>query len=255
MPKHFNPDASRATHPNERRPGDGRISVGHGSLNRTSTCSRAECHQEVAGDQPWLGARAFEGKVDLPVTRILEMTSVGGKFAGPMGENLNRMTFDTAVIRIDGSSHIFEAADGGATTPTTQDGRSIKVNLCRSTTGWRWAQDVPGQSSLVISLETMARHIYALQVSFQAFTAGRSQTFPNAPSEPRLRPVTYDVVQLGERAAIIIFRGREHPVYAELTVTRTSEVDAVALAVFKSTGATAFPTESYRGQEGQVTTC
>ena len=42
--------------------------------------------------------------------------------------------------------------------------------------------------------------------------------YPNAPSEPRLRPTGFGEVQLGEQIGKISVRGKEHPVYATVVM-------------------------------------
>lgn len=73
-------------------------------------------------------------------------------------------------------------------------------------------------------------HLFALSVNMNG--PAKLSTFPDSPDEPRLRPVTYaeDVVK-GNIVGRIDLRGKEHPVYDNITLKRREDSDSVLNAL------------------------
>lgn len=125
-----------------------------------------------------------------------------------------------AVGAANGSFHFESFAE----TRTTGKGRILRTNLIRQRTGWTWLRDetafqnftgIP-RPSILVSVEWGGKHHYAQTVDFERL---RLAHYPEAPSEPRLRPTcrARDIL-LSEQIGAIRMRGRERPVYDAIRV-------------------------------------
>jgi hypothetical protein len=106
-------------------------------------------------------------------------------------------------------------------------GRILRTNLVRRRAGWSWLtweEDVctrytcaaTSPPDVLVTVEYGGMHFYAVSVEFERL---RLEHYPEAPSEPRLRPTcrAREIV-LGEQVGTIRMRGRERPVYGAIRV-------------------------------------
>jgi hypothetical protein len=118
----------------------------------------------------------------------------------------------------EGGKPSFRASQEVREAPTKAEGAKVKTNLFKQSAGWKWAQrneGVPDTPTLV-SVETGGKHYYTLSAEYPS---GVNLTrYPDARSEPRLRPTTHGDVELGPQVGTITVRGREHPVYERAVV-------------------------------------
>ncbi len=85
----------------------------------------------------------------------------GGVYSGPADVNLNGKTFGYAVIRVTPKSEAFHI-DGKECLPAGRSaGRVIRVNLFRSSAGWRWVKPPEAATKVLISVEAGNLHYYA----------------------------------------------------------------------------------------------
>ncbi len=129
-------------------------------------------------------------------------------------QDLTGNTYSGGTVSIVDGKPILETNDSNAAPATKADGRKVKVNLFKQKAGWKWL-DYDGPNTIV-STEVGGKHHYALSSDFQ--TPVTLQTYPNQPSEPRLRPTTQGEVQLGNVIGNISVRGKEHPVYDKVSI-------------------------------------
>lgn len=100
-------------------------------------------------------------------------------------------------------------------------GNKVRTNLFRKSAGWEWEGQPPAQTDTLVSVETRIpgeksdKHFYALSADYSGLDLTR---YPNAPSEPRLRPTTRGDVTVGNQVGTIKVRGKLHPVYDTVTV-------------------------------------
>lgn len=100
--------------------------------------------------------------------------------------------------------------------------RVVRVNLFRQSAGWRWInlgnERLQEPWDTLVSVEHGGRHLYGIFVSADALILER---YPQARSEPRLRPTGYcrDVL-LGSQVGTIDVRGRQHTVYHSMRLER-----------------------------------
>ena len=99
-------------------------------------------------------------------------------------------------------------------------GRVTRVNLFRQRAArgsdlqlWKWHHNPSElQHDMLVSVERGGKHFYTLQANMNGPVT--MQTYPNSPSEPRLRPTMYsDEPELGEPVAYISVGGAVKPVY------------------------------------------
>jgi len=94
----------------------------------------------------------------------------------------------------------------------------VKTNLFKQRAGWRWLDAPEGHegTSTIVSVEHRGKHHYVMDAHFpKGVDLSR---YPDAPSEPRLRPTTRGNVELGPQVGSILVRGREHPVHSHAIV-------------------------------------
>jgi len=94
----------------------------------------------------------------------------------------------------------------------------VKTNLFKQKAGWRWMHAPEGHegTGTIVSVEHRGNHHYVLDAHFP--NGVELSHYPNAPSEPRLRPTTRGNVELGPQVGSILVRGREHPVHSHAIV-------------------------------------
>jgi len=95
---------------------------------------------------------------------------------------------------------------------------TVKTNLFKQKAGWKWLDTPEGHDSTntLVSVEHRGKHHYVLHAHFpKGVDLAR---YPDAPSEPRLRPTTKGNVELGPQVGSISVRGKEHPVHAHAIV-------------------------------------
>lgn len=147
----------------------------------------------------------------------------GGRYISPSTrEDFTGKTFIGGVISVTEQSKpnfVVEGAPSDA--PLSRKGVGIKVNMMKQVVGWRWT-DGSRPETILVSVKRGSKHFYALRVEF---TSGVNlTTFPDAPTEPRLRPTAYGNLKLGEEIAKITLRGREHSVYGVITIAQAALV-------------------------------
>ena len=94
----------------------------------------------------------------------------------------------------------------------------VKTNLFKQKAGWRWLDAPEGHegTATIVSVEHRGNHHYVLDAHFP--NGVELSRYPDAPSEPRLRPTTRGNVELGPQVGSILVRGREHPVHSHAIV-------------------------------------
>lgn len=94
----------------------------------------------------------------------------------------------------------------------------VKTNLFKQRAGWRWLDAPEGHenTATIVSVEHRGNHHYVLDAHFP--NGVELSRYPDAPSEPRLRPTTRGNVELGPQVGSILVRGREHPVHSHAIV-------------------------------------
>ena len=94
----------------------------------------------------------------------------------------------------------------------------VKTNLFKQKAGWRWLDAPEGHegTGTIVSVEHRGNHHYVLDAHFP--NGVELSRYPDAPSEPRLRPTTRGNVELGPQVGSILVRGREHPVHSHAIV-------------------------------------
>ena len=93
-----------------------------------------------------------------------------------------------------------------------------KTNLFKQKAGWNWVHAPEGHedTNTIVSVEHRGAHHYALNAHFpKGVDLAR---YPDAKSEPRLRPTTYGNITKGDHVGTISVRGKEHPVYDHVIV-------------------------------------
>ena len=96
-------------------------------------------------------------------------------------------------------------------------GKKIFVNLAKAKTGWKWVEaPETGSPETIVSVTEGNKHFYALGVNFN--NPVTLETYPDKPSEPRLRPTTQGELRLGKRVGSIDMRTKIHPVYEVINV-------------------------------------
>ena len=73
-----------------------------------------------------------------------------------------------------------------------------------------------GSPETIVSVTEGNKHFYALGVNFN--NPVTLETYPDKPSEPRLRPTTQGELRLGKRVGSIDMRTKIHPVYEVISV-------------------------------------
>ena len=108
------------------------------------------------------------------------------------------------------------------TEPPEASGKKIRTNLFKRKAGWKWIETPEGfdpnpQGNFpIVSVETGNKHYYSLSTDFpQGVELSR---YAKKKSEPRLRPTTKGHLKFGGIIGKISIRGKEHPVYDNLTV-------------------------------------
>jgi hypothetical protein len=126
-----------------------------------------------------------------------------------------------AEIGVKAGGKPFFNASRDAVEATGTPGRgsaTVKTNLFKKRAGWQWAQAPEGHEATdtIVSVDHRGKHHYALNVQFpKGVDLSR---YEKATSEPRLRPTTKGNLEFGEQAGTILVRGKEHPVYHNVTV-------------------------------------
>jgi len=94
----------------------------------------------------------------------------------------------------------------------------VKTNLFKQRAGWRWLDVPEGHegTGTIVSVEHRGKHHYVMDAHFP--NGVDLSRYPDAPSEPRLRPTTRGNVELGPQVGSILVRGREHPVHSHAIV-------------------------------------
>jgi hypothetical protein len=94
----------------------------------------------------------------------------------------------------------------------------VKTNLFKQKAGWRWLDAPEGHENTgtIVSVEHRGNHHYVMDAHFP--NGVELSRYPDAPSEPRLRPTTRGNVELGPQVGSILVRGREHPVHSHAIV-------------------------------------
>jgi hypothetical protein len=101
----------------------------------------------------------------------------------------------------------------------TTRGSLIKTNLIRASAGWKWHENPQNiQTDTLCSLSNSKNHCYSLKIIFEnGITLSR---YPEAKTEPRLRPSCYGQLLFGEQIGKIILQGRFRDVFDEIRITK-----------------------------------
>jgi hypothetical protein len=135
------------------------------------------------------------------------------------GRDITGITVARALIGMLAGEPVLRVSEAVTEPATRRDGAMVKVNLIRATVGWKWLEKATDiDTTIITTVETGQHHYYALEIRFEdGVTLSR---YPNARSEPRLRPTTYGLLDLGEPVGRIDLRGRVHPVYERITIRK-----------------------------------
>lgn len=171
--------------------------------------------------------------------RMWEEDMPGGAYLSmPDQEDVTGHKASSASIGIqEGGKPYFHASRDPAEV-TGSPGRgsaTVKTNLFKQKAGWKWLEAPEGHqgTNTLVSVEHRGKHHYVLHAHFpKGVDLAR---YPDAPSEPRLRPTTKGNVELGPQVGSISVRGKEHPVYAHAIVkSHGGEVEGFARGGTKS---------------------
>jgi len=146
---------------------------------------------------------------------VSEPTQGGNYIDLDTKEDLTGNTYTGGKVSIVDGKPVLETQDTTSDPSTKADGRIVRVNLFKQKAGWKWVDNEDGPSTIV-STEVGNKHYYSLSSDFQ--TPVTLQTYPNKPSEPRLRPTTQGEVVLGNQVGSINLRGNIRPVYDEVRI-------------------------------------
>lgn len=117
--------------------------------------------------------------------------------------------------------------------PTGSPGRgstATKTNLFKRSAGWKWTDAPEGYADIptLVSVENRNQHYYALSADYpRGVDLSR---YPASKQEPRLRPTTQGNVYPGNQVGTISVRGREHPVYDNVTVRQMAPAGMIGAA-------------------------
>lgn len=140
----------------------------------------------------------------------------GGKFFNAeTGDDITGKGFSTGSIDVSsGKPSLFVDVEA---TPGTE-GSKFKTNLFKQKAGWKWTSANAPSTSTIVSVEGQGKHVYTLRANFET---GVSMTrYSDKVSEPRLRPTAHGELKLGTEVGRISIRGKEHPVYDSVGVTK-----------------------------------
>ena len=136
-------------------------------------------------------------------------------------QDVTGTTYTGGSVKVVDGKPVLETNDTTAEPATKADGPKVKVNLFKQKAGWKWI-DYDGPAT-VVSTTIRGKHVYSLDTDLQNPVS--LETYPNQPSEPRLRPTTQGEVQTGNIIGNISVRGKPHPVYDKVTVSTPPQAD------------------------------
>ena len=178
---------------------------------------------------------ADEVDVVLPSTAEEEMISVfpkpermfpkdarpkGGDYLDPKtGTVLSGRNVSKAKLQIspEGKPSFKVSNDDVESVGSTGKGKTqIKTNLFKKKAGWKWTSAPEGMDGVetLISVQNRGKHYYTVETDFSKGV--NLKKYPDAPSEPRLRPTVTGEIELGDSIGTISVRGKEHPVYKSI---------------------------------------
>lgn len=198
-----------------RRP-DLALPVGEGAFVRAGFMPRAlPIPERFTGTGEEAGRRGEKATPPAFFNRYgLEGYIRGGKYVDTeSGENITGRVYQTGSIDVSTGRPNFQTSDTPASLPTS--GRKIRTNLFKQSAGWKWVGEAPSSTSTLVSVEIGNDHVYTLKAQFD--TPVELARYTEKKSEPRLRPTTRGVLQVGEKVGEIEVRGRVHPVYDTIT--------------------------------------
>jgi len=138
----------------------------------------------------------------------------GGKYVNTAsGEDITGRVYQTGSIDVSTGRPSLQTSDAPAALPVS--GRKIRTNLFKQSAGWKWIGEAPSPTSTLVSVEIGNDHVYTLNAQFD--TPVELARYAEKKSEPRLRPTTRGVLQVGDKVGEIEVRGRIHPVYDKVT--------------------------------------
>jgi hypothetical protein len=138
----------------------------------------------------------------------------GGKYVDTgSGEDITGRVYQTGSIDVSTGRPSLQTSDVQAALPAS--GRKIRTNLFKQSAGWKWVGEAPSPTSTLVSVEIGNDHVYTLNAQFD--TPVELARYAEKKSEPRLRPTTRGVLQVGDKVGEIEVRGRVHPVYDKVT--------------------------------------
>lgn len=145
----------------------------------------------------------------------------GGRYINPATrEDLTGFTYACggSVGVNDGKPRFTVHGEGSKRDVVKESNRAprVRINMIKQSVGWKWLGESAMKETILVSVESGGKHFYALRADFKG--AVTLSTFPNSPTEPRLRPTTRGLLSFSDIVGHIVMRGREHPVYAVITV-------------------------------------
>ena len=196
-----------------------------------------------------------EVDVVLPSTAEEEMISVfpkpermfpkdarpkGGDYLDPKtGTVLSGRNVSKAKLQIspEGKPSFKVSNDDIESVGSTGKGKTqIKTNLFKKKAGWKWTSAPEGMDGVetLISVQNRGKHYYTVETDFSKGV--NLKKYPDAPSEPRLRPTVTGEIELGDSIGTISVRGKEHPVYKSIRAFNEGglAMDDQMNAMFKS---------------------
>ncbi len=148
--------------------------------------------------------------------RYIEMDKKGPKdITGEYPKQANISVDSEGKASLSISKEIF-------TEPPETSGKIIRTNLFKKKAGWKWLvtpkgfDPNPKGTFPIVSVETGNKHYYSLSTDFPEGV--QLSRYDKKKSEPRLRPTTKGDLKFGNVVGKISVRGKEHPVYDNLTV-------------------------------------
>ena len=185
----------------------------------------------------------------------------GGDYLDPKtGTVLSGRNVSKAKLQIspEGKPSFKVSNDDVESVGSTGKGKTqIKTNLFKKKAGWKWTNSPEGMDGVetLISVQNRGKHYYTLETDFS--NGVNLKKYPDAPSEPRLRPTVTGEIEIGEPIGLISVRGKEHPVYKSIRTFNKGgmpmgQQTEEALGVTKQVGIGSVSSARQKGAMGSI---
>lgn len=188
---------------------------------KASMLKQAQATQEAISDDARVVPVPYNNAKMQEVFGVTDPVPGGNYIDLDTKQDVTGTTYTGGSVKVVDGKPVLETNDTTAEPATKADGPKVKVNLFKQKAGWKWI-DYDGPAT-VVSTTIRGKHVYSLDTDLQNPVS--LETYPNQPSEPRLRPTTQGEVQTGNVIGNISVRGKPHPVYDKVTVSTPPQAD------------------------------